>query len=60
MESLQAYYPVEEDWIGGLYCGIKLDWNYEEGYMDMLMPDYVAAAIKRFDHKKPTPAQYHP
>ena len=24
------------------------------------MPDYVAAALKRFDHKKPTRAQPHP
>ena len=39
MESLQAYYPVVEDWTGGLYCGIKLEWNYEEGYVNISMPD---------------------
>ena len=60
MESLKKYYPVAEDWTGGLYCGITLEWNYKEGYVDTSMPEYVAAALKRFDHKKPTRAQHHP
>ena len=25
----EKYYPVDVDWTGRLYCGIKLDWNYD-------------------------------
>eukprot|EP00978_Attheya_sp_CCMP212_P035634 scaffold156249_cov52-Attheya_sp.AAC.3 len=29
---------VSTDWTGELYCGITLDWNYEEGWVDISMP----------------------
>ena len=39
MESLKMYYLVVEDWTGEFYFGINLNSKYEEGYMDMLMPE---------------------
>ena len=27
---LKEFYKMEEDWNGGLYCGITLDWHYEK------------------------------
>ena len=32
---------MEEDWKGELYCIISLKWNYEKGYVDIAMPNYV-------------------
>ena len=29
IESIRKDYPVDVDWTGGLYYGIKLEWNYD-------------------------------
>ena len=26
---LKEFYEIEEDWTGGLYCGITLNWHYK-------------------------------
>ena len=44
---------MEKDWQGKLYCGITLDWNYEKGYVDTSMPNYVAKQLIRYRHKAP-------
>ena len=36
-----AGYGVEVDKTGSLDCGITLEWNYEQRYMDISMPGYV-------------------
>ena len=28
------YTKIETDWTGSLYCGITLEWNYEERWVD--------------------------
>ena len=33
---------------------MKLDWNYELGYVDISMPGYVQAALHKFQHKPPS------
>ena len=38
---LKQFYEVEVDWEGSPYCGITLDWNYDEKYIDISMPKYV-------------------
>jgi hypothetical protein len=38
-----------------LYCGVKLDWNYDARTVDLSMPSYVAAALHKIQH--PTPRQ---
>ena len=35
---LKEFYKVEVDWDGSLYCGITLDWHYEDKYVDISMP----------------------
>ena len=37
MGALKKHYEVEEDWTGGLYCGIAFNWNYEKGWVDTNM-----------------------
>jgi len=41
------------DWIGGLYCGIKLDWNYEEKIVNIYMPSYVKKKLIEYEHSNP-------
>ena len=60
MSVLSEFYQMEEDWQGKLYCGITLDWNYEKGYVDTSMPNYVAKQLTRYRHKAPKRPQNCP
>jgi hypothetical protein len=48
------------DWMGSLYCGITLTWDYEKCTLDISMPGYVEAALHRFQHAVPTKPQHSP
>ena len=41
LSAIKTEYTIEVDWTGGLYCGIKLEWNYDKRYVDISMPGYV-------------------
>ena len=56
----QQYSKVEVDWTGGLYCGIKLNWNYNERWVDTMMPDYVTKKLTQYNHPKPKRPQHCP
>jgi hypothetical protein len=60
MWALKHHYKMEEDWEGKLYCGIKLDWNYAQGYVDISMPNYVQKKLTEYNHPAPTRAQHCP
>jgi len=57
MTSLRKHYEVEEDWIGGLYCGIGLNWNYDQGFVDTNMKKYTLKNLRKYDHEKPRKPQ---
>ena len=35
LASIKKHFSVSVDWSGGLYCGIKLDWDYEHMTVDL-------------------------
>ncbi len=47
MQALCKHYEVEEDWTGGLYCGIHLNWNHKESYVDTYMVKYTLKNLKK-------------
>ena len=52
INALKQEYDAKADWKGELYCGITLKWNYEEQYVDSIMPGYYAMKqIKKYKHK---------
>eukprot|EP00804_Cyclotella_cryptica_P015783 CCRYP_013414-RA/>CCRYP_013414-RA protein AED:0.38 eAED:0.38 QI:0/-1/0/1/-1/1/1/0/253 len=57
MAALKNDYEVEEDWTGSLYCGIKLHWNYDKGYLDTTMENYVRKNLLKYNHEKPRKPQ---
>ena len=57
---LRKYYKMDVDWKGELYCGIKLKWNYEKGYVDLSMPGCVEKQLTKYRHKAPKRKQYCP
>ena len=59
-DTLKKDYKITEDWEGTNYCGLDLDWNYEKGYVDIFMKDYVRKALQRFEHSPPARKQHAP
>ncbi len=39
--SIKSTYKLTKDWMGNLYCGISLDWDYINQMVDILMPRYI-------------------
>jgi hypothetical protein len=60
IRTLKKHYKIATDWDGDLYCGIKLDWHYNQGYLDISMPGYVKCLLDKFKHNNPEKPQYSP
>ena len=49
---MEAKYPaVATDWEEKKYCNITLEWSYDKGYVDILMPGYIKRLIAKFKYK---------
>ena len=51
LAALQEHYTLDIDWAGKLYCGITLDWDYENGTVDISMPGYIKKLLQCLQHK---------
>ena len=60
INALENYYTISKDWKGEDYCGVRLNWNYDKGYVDINMPNYIKKALLKFQHKPPTRPQHAP
>ena len=59
-ETGKPMFEVSIDEKGSRYCGIFMDWDYENREVHVSIPGYVEAALKRFKHEKPSKPQYQP
>jgi hypothetical protein len=54
-------YEIVEAYIGNLYCGINLKWNYEKQYVNLSMPKYVMKQLTtQYTHIAPLKPQLCP
>ena len=60
IDILQKSFEVSCDWEGRHYCGLTIDWQYDDNYVDILMPGYVDKVLHKLQHKKPEKPQYAP
>jgi hypothetical protein len=60
MSTLKQLYSVSEDWDGARYCGLTLDWDYDNRTVDISIPGYIERALMRFEHPPPTRPQHSP
>jgi len=60
INTVNAHNDLTVDWTGKLYCGLALDWHYDEGYVDISIPGYVTRALKQFNHPAPLCPQHAP
>ena len=60
LTSLRHHYKVSIDWEGKNFCGLTLNWNYSDGYVDISMPEYVNKVLQKYQHPKPSKPEYSP
>jgi endonuclease I len=48
MTSIKKNYDISSDWTGSAYCGLKLDWDYANGTIDLYMHGYIKAALHKY------------
>ncbi len=53
-------HEIIEDWMGNLYCGITLKWNYKKRHVDLSMPAYVNKQLTKNSHFAPLKPQHCP
>ena len=56
----KEFTAVSTDWDGALYCGITLDWNYNERWLDISMPGYIKKVLQKYVHESPTKPKHSP
>jgi Reverse transcriptase (RNA-dependent DNA polymerase) len=59
-KAFSSKYTVTAIWIGKQFLGMTLDWDYTNGTVDISMPRYIAKALQRFHHSKPTKLEHAP
>ena len=60
INALKEHYEITVDLEGRNFCGLRLDWNYTAGHVDISMPNYVRKKLIKFKHKPPIRPQYAP
>jgi endonuclease I len=45
MTSIKKKYAISSDWTVNAYCGLKFDWEYANGTVDLYMIGYIKAYL---------------
>ena len=60
LNALKDKYMITEDTEGKQYCGLTIDWNYTEGYVDISMPGYIDKTLRQYAYTPSTRPQHAP
>jgi hypothetical protein len=60
MASIKKKYAISSNWTGSAYRGLKLDWDYTNGTVDLSMPGCIKAALHKCQHPSPTRPEHAP
>ena len=60
LQALRTAYEITVDTEGKNFCGMTLDWNYQQSYVDISMPEYVQKALDKLQHTPSTTPQHAP
>ena len=58
INGVKYYYEVTINWECKLYCGLKLNYNYRDIYVDITIENYVQHALTKFNHTPPDRLQH--
>jgi hypothetical protein len=59
MTCIKKNYNISSDWNGTAYCGLTLDWDYKNHTVDLSMPEYIKAALHKYQHPAPARPEQH-
>jgi hypothetical protein len=57
ISSIKKTYTLTEDWMGNLFFGITLEWDYDCQMVDISMPGYIIKKLQEYEHSKPFKVQ---
>ena len=57
LTSVRKYCNIKVDPTGTNYCGLKIEWNYDQQHVDISIPGYVDKALHKFQHPTPKKPQ---
>ena len=60
LDTVKQKYEVKVDWTGRNFLGYTLDWNYEQGFIDLSMPKYVPKMLSHLNYTPSPKPQYSP
>ena len=60
LSALSNHYNYHIDNTGSNYIGLTLNWHYNEGYVDISMPQHITKLLDRLKHTKPIKPEYSP
>jgi hypothetical protein len=60
MACIKIKYNISSDWNGTAYCGLTLDWDYENCTVELYMPGYIKAALHKYQHPAPALPEHSP
>jgi Reverse transcriptase (RNA-dependent DNA polymerase). len=60
LAALQDKYAITVDQEGTRYCGMMLQWCYQDGYIDVGIPGYIKEALHQLQHPHPTKPVHAP
>jgi len=60
LSALQAKYSITIDWSCDSYLGLNINWQFDKGYVEISMADYVPKALAKFKHTPPHLPQHAP
>jgi hypothetical protein len=60
MTCIKKNYNISSDWKGSAYCGLTLEWDYENRTVDLSMPGYIKAALHKYQNIAPARPEHAP
>jgi hypothetical protein len=60
MTCIKKNYNISSDWNGTAYCGLTLEWEYNNHTVDLSMPGYIKAALHKYQHPAPARPEHAP
>jgi hypothetical protein len=58
--ALLRHYEITTEWVGTVYSGMALKWDYQQRTCDISMPGYVTFFFNKFQHDAPKHPQHTP
>jgi hypothetical protein len=60
MACIKKNYEISSDWKGSAYCGLTLEWDYNNKTVDLSMPGYIKASLHKYQHPSPMRPEHAP